>query len=334
MFPMMIGDKRLSDIIIKINLSYLSRLIIDIVEFHDRKHTLWITGIERHFYMTNLCFLEEGADGVAEYTELFEPNKTYIVSGTNNPLIGSTRRKTGLVYDEKMTLHCDPKPFVHVEKPQRITEMWRLLEHEKFTQMCKIVPGRPATEEELLLCHSEQHIQAIRSTATKEPKSGESYYNQHSFEAALYSCGSVIELCDRVMSGDIENGFAVVRPPGHHCAHSKSSGFGFFNNVAVAARCMQNKYGLERVLIVDWDVHHGDGTQAIFEEDPSVLYFSTHRTFMDFYPRSGYVSEVGEGNGIGKTINVAFEKDFYGDGEILAAFSQVLLQSQESLIHS
>jgi histone deacetylase 6 len=142
--------------------------------------------------------------------------------------------------------------------------------------------------------------------------------NQYTLKAARLSAGGVLKMCEKVVEGQLENGFAIVRPPGHHARAAEpmyvptlkfclicDRGFCFFNNVAVAARVIQERYKhINRVLIVDFDIHHGNGTQEIFEDDPSVLYISLHRMEGDYFPGTGHVEEVGIGNGAGYTVNI------------------------------
>jgi acetoin utilization deacetylase AcuC-like enzyme len=151
---------------------------------------------------------------------------------------------------------------------------------------------------------------------------GDTDISPHSVESARAAAGCVLSAVDAVFSGSITNALCVVRPPGHHASAGKGMGFCIFNNVAVGARYAQHKYGAERVLIADWDVHHGNGTQDIFYEDGSVLFFSTHQS--PWYPGTGDISEQGAGPGIGKTINCPFPAGS-GRAQIVDAFQQRLL---------
>lgn len=163
------------------------------------------------------------------------------------------------------------------------------------------------------------------------------YINEHTFRCARLSCGGVIELCDAVCSGKIRNGFAVVRPPGHHAEPDRSMGFCMFNNVAVAVKWIKEKYGgeevpkekrIKKILILDWDVHHGNGTQKAFEEDADVLFISLHRYENgEFYPGSTYgaSASVGSGPGKGFSINIPWPTAGMGDGEYLYAFHHIVM---------
>ena len=140
--------------------------------------------------------------------------------------------------------------------------------------------------------------------------SGESY------RVAKLAAGGALQAVDLVMAGEVENAFAALRPPGHHAVPERAMGFCLINNVAVAARYVQKKYGLERVLIIDWDVHHGNGTQDTFYADPTVFYFSTHQ--WPYYPGSGAANETGSGPGVGTTLNVPLSAgagDFFGGAD-------------------
>ncbi|KAG8439857.1 hypothetical protein GDO86_005867 [Hymenochirus boettgeri] len=154
------------------------------------------------------------------------------------------------------------------------------------------------------------------------------FFHQNSYRCAKLSLGGTLQLVDAVMTGETQNGIALVRPPGHHSQESQGNGFCIFNNVAVAAKYAKKKYGLERILIVDWDVHHGQGIQYIFEEDPSVLYFSWHRyqhkAFWPFLTESEY-NVVGKGKGAGFNINLPWNKVGMGNADYIAVFFHVLL---------
>jgi acetoin utilization deacetylase AcuC-like enzyme len=181
-------------------------------------------------------------------------------------------------------------------------------------------PPRAATPDELALCHTRAYIQTAahdvlsgRSTLS----TGDTNIGKASFDAAIHATGTVLAAVDLVVSGEAGNAFCVVRPPGHHATPDAGMGFCLFNSVAVAARYAQRHHGLSRVLIADWDVHHGNGTQDIFYSDPSVLFFSTHQS--PWYPGTGAADETGEGAGEGATINCPFPAGS-GRERILGAF--------------
>ena len=154
------------------------------------------------------------------------------------------------------------------------------------------------------------------------------YCNAHTSKAALWAAGSVTVLVEEILSGRVRNGVALVRPPGHHAEPACAMGFCIFNNVAIAAQAARERFGVERVLIVDWDVHHGNGIQKAFEHDPGVLYFSAHRFDKgDFYPGGEQADGdfVGIGLGRGATVNVAWNTEGLGDGDYMAAWHRVLM---------
>jgi histone deacetylase 6 len=226
--------------------------------------------------------------------------------------------QTGIVYDVRMTEHRDPYDDDHPECPERLLSIMNAITKSGYDQVCRKVTPRVATKEELLLVHTKELVDAVIESKLEDLPS-DNFVNEYTSQAALLAAGSLIELTERVVTGRLDNGFAIIRPPGHHANEGEASGFCFFNNVAVAARVMQKKHNIQRVLIVDWDVHHGNGTQDIFENDESILFFSSHRG--EFYPNSGQVHDVGVGN----IINVPFTNGTYSDGDIIRVFSSILM---------
>ena len=211
--------------------------------------------------------------------------------------------RTGVVKDRRYMEHVmDPG---HPESPERLREIYLGIEEEemKGRVLSKVKP-RPATREELEMVHSPAYINLIASTAGKPyvRLDGDTSTCAKSYEAALLAAGGLLELIKVVMQGKLNNGFALVRPPGHHAERDRAMGFCIFNNVAIGAHYTIKNFSLQRILIVDWDVHHGNGTQNSFYEDPRVLYFSTHR--YGFYPGTGAATDVGRGRGEGFNVNV------------------------------
>ena len=229
--------------------------------------------------------------------------------------------RTGLVYDERFLLHR--APYDHPENPGRLSAIWNRLEEDGLVPRCRRIAARDATREELLAVHTSDHIDRVEATARREyaQLDPDTYTSRRSADAARLAAGGLVDLTGEVLSGALSNGFAVVRPPGHHAEADRAMGFCLYNNVAVAAQGAR-RAGTERVLIVDWDLHHGNGTQHTFEEDADVLYFSTHQ--YPFYPGTGAIEEVGRGAGRGMTVNLAWPAGM-GDAEYLAAFDRVLL---------
>ena len=169
---------------------------------------------------------------------------------------------------------------------------------------CSPVPPRAATEDEVAACHTRAYIERVKmetAAGRHQLSTGDTAIGPRSLEAALHAAGGVLNAVDMVLAGKARNAFCVVRPPGHHATPDRGMGFCIFNNVAIAARYAQRRHGVERVLIADWDVHHGNGTQEIFYRDPSVFFFSTHQ--FPWYPFTGLETETGDGPGEGTTLN-------------------------------
>ncbi|NWS21392.1 HDA10 deacetylase, partial [Pachyramphus minor] len=227
-------------------------------------------------------------------------------------------------------------PICDIEVPERLSFSYEQLKCYHLVERCVHVPAREGSEEEILLVHSSEHLEVAKSTQTmneEELKRVSENYDAFFFHPNTYRCarlavGATLQLVDAVMSGKGRNGMALVRPPGHHSQRNAANGFCLFNNVAIAAEYAKLKYGLQRILIVDWDVHHGQGTQYIFEEDPSVLYFSWHRyEHQEFWPslKESDYDAVGLGKGKGFNINLPWNKVGMGNSDYLAAFFHVLL---------
>jgi acetoin utilization deacetylase AcuC-like enzyme len=177
--------------------------------------------------------------------------------------------------------------------------------------------------------HDAEYIETVKKDVAggaRELSTGHTLISRDSFDVALWAVGGVLAGCDEVMEGRSRCAFCAVRPPGHHASANRGMGFCIFNNAAVAARYVQKRYGLERVLIVDWDVHHGNGTQDIFYRDGSVFYFSTHQ--WPWYPWTGAADETGKGDGKGTTLNVPLPAGS-GDRELIEAFSGKLRPAME-----
>ncbi|XP_023192584.1 histone deacetylase 4 isoform X3 [Xiphophorus maculatus] len=260
------------------------------------------------------------------------------------------RFTTGLVYDSLMQKHqciCG-NATIHPEHAGRIQSIWSRLQETGLRAQCECIRGRKASQEELQTVHSEAHVQLYGTNPLRQklecsvnpmfvrlPCGGigvdsDTIWNEiHSSTAARLAVGSVVELVFKVATGELKNGFAVVRPPGHHAEESTPMGFCYFNSVAIAAKLLQQRLNVSKILIVDWDVHHGNGTQQAFYADPSVLYLSLHRyDDGNFFPGSGAPDEVGSGAGVGFNVNMAFTGGLeppMGDAEYLAAFRTVVM---------
>jgi acetoin utilization deacetylase AcuC-like enzyme len=226
---------------------------------------------------------------------------------------------TLLLTDDSFYDH-DPGPF-HPETPDRLRAVRQALA-EPPAGAAWAMPGREATREELERVHAPRYLDAIaRVEGRHADLDPDTSVSPGSVRAARLAAGACVELVEQVVSGRAQNGFAFVRPPGHHAESGRAMGFCLFNNVAAAAAHAVRKLGLQRVLIVDWDVHHGNGTQHMFERDPRVLYFSSHR--FPFYPGTGDFDETGEGEGRGYTVNVPLPAGM-GDADFHAVYMRVL----------
>uniref|UniRef100_A0A3B4Y7V2 Histone deacetylase n=1 Tax=Seriola lalandi dorsalis TaxID=1841481 RepID=A0A3B4Y7V2_SERLL len=288
-------------------------------------------------------------------TSLTLPEKT--LSLPPQETSSKPRFTTGLVYDSQMLKHqctCGDNSS-HPEHAGRIQSIWSRLQERGLRGQCESIRGRKATLEELQSVHTERHVLLYGTNPLNRLKldnrklagilsqrmfvmlpcggvgvDNDTIWNEsHTSTASRMAAGSVVELSFRVAKGELKNGFAVVRPPGHHADPSNPMGFCYFNSVAIAAKQLQHKLSVSKVLIVDWDVHHGNGTQEVFYSDSSVLYISLHRyDDGNFFPGSGSPVEVGSGAGEGFNVNVAWTGGLdppMGDAEYLAAFRSVVM---------
>ncbi|KAM4737035.1 histone deacetylase 7 isoform 3-T6 [Anableps anableps] len=279
------------------------------------------------------------------------------LSLTTQDSVSKPRFTTGLVYDSQMLKHqctCGDNSS-HPEHAGRIQSIWSRLQERGLRGQCESIRGRKATLEELQSVHTERHVLLYGTNPLNRLKldnrklagilsqrmfvmlpcggvgvDNDTIWNEsHTSTASRMAAGSVVELSFRVAKGELKNGFAVVRPPGHHADPSNPMGFCYFNSVAIAAKQLQQKLNVSKILIVDWDVHHGNGTQEVFYSDPSVLYISLHRyDDANFFPGSGSPTEVGSGVGEGFNVNIAWTGGLeppMGDAEYLAAFRSVVM---------
>jgi|SRR5581483_7498923 len=234
-----------------------------------------------------------------------------------------TVRMTALLADPVYKQH-DPGRG-HPEQPARYDAAMRALDAAGLTAKLNRIPVRRATMDEIALCHTAAYIHTVETDfaqGARELSTGDTNIGPKSLDIALDAVGGVLNAVDAVMEGHARNAFCIVRPPGHHATSRRGMGFCIFNNVAIAARHAQRRHGAERVLIADWDVHHGNGTQEIFYTDGSVLFFSTHQ--YPWYPGTGAANEAGEGKAKGLIVNYPFPAGS-GRKEIVGVFRERLV---------
>lgn len=259
---------------------------------------------------------------------------------------GDPASRTGLLSGfGPMLLHQTHSP--HPERPARLVAIYDELVEQGLDKRARLVPTRAAAEADITLAHSAGHVRTVSGSYTSDAEAVEAlgmdsdtyFAARDSGYAALLAAGSVVELSTRVAQGELRNALAVTRPPGHHCEGKQAMGFCLINNVCVATHALRQRHGVKRVMILDWDVHHGNGVQEIFERDPAVLYVSLHRYGGGFYPGTGNPRQVGGGygqevdgvpmattdEGRGTSVNVAWSGTGYGDAEYLAAFDRLVM---------
>ncbi len=252
--------------------------------------------------------------------------------------------RTGLVFDERFLSHDtgiqttvvmrsgsfqlapEPHPSA-VYITQRIKQF---LDGSGLTARMQPIAARAASEDELAVYHTRDYIAGVRAHVGGDPMKGDqgkiesdTPLSQGSFDAALYAAGGAMNAVQAVMNGEVGNAYALLRPPGHHATRNRAMGFCVFNNAVIAAHYARNAYGLERIMIVDWDVHHGNGTQDAFYSDPGVLFVSLHQH--NWYPKlAGELEQVGTGAGAGYTVNIPLPAGT-GDRGYRAAFEQLVV---------
>jgi acetoin utilization deacetylase AcuC-like enzyme len=213
-------------------------------------------------------------------------------------------RRTGLLYDERFKLHVTGPG--HPESPERLTAVLRGLEESRLLPQLIPVPAVAAKLEWIEKVHSPKYILSFEEACILdlgELGSADNRISPQSYDVALLAVGGILRAVDMLMEGEIDNAFCAVRPPGHHAEMREALGFCFFNNVAIAARYLQSKWNVGRIGIVDFDVHHGNGTQHTFENDPDVFYYSIHEHPSFSYPGTGREFEKGSDPGMGTTLN-------------------------------
>ncbi len=229
--------------------------------------------------------------------------------------------KLGIVLDKLYFEHDNG--MGHPESQERLFAIVDMLRETRLLEEVVRIEPRDATKEEITLVHDPKYFDLIQSTKGKirvflDPDTSTCPV---SFDAAVKAVGGMLDATDKVMKGEVNIAFPLVRPPGHHAERNRAMGFCLFNNVAVGAAYASKVYGVKRILIVDWDLHHGNGTQNMFYDSSEVLYFSTHQ--YPYYPGTGSVNEIGVQNGFGYTINVPIHPGM-GDKEYIKIFFEIL----------
>ncbi|XP_076798103.1 histone deacetylase 9 isoform X13 [Arvicanthis niloticus] len=329
-------------------------------QIHMNKPTLLESSHTRALSVHQARLAAVGIDGLEKHGLLSRTHSSPATSMSPHPAADCPRQPasaTGIAYDPLMLKHqciCG-NSTTHPEHAGRIQSIWSRLQETGLLNKCERIQGRKASLEEIQLVHSEHHSLLYGTSPLDGQKldprtllgddsrkffsslpcgglgvDSDTIWNElHSSGAARMAVGCVIELASKVASGELKNGFAVVRPPGHHAEESAAMGFCFFNSVAITAKYLRDQLNISKILIVDLDVHHGNGTQQAFYADPSILYISLHRYDEgNFFPGSGAPNEVGVGLGEGYNVNIAWTGGLdppMGDVEYLEAFRTVVM---------
>jgi acetoin utilization deacetylase AcuC-like enzyme len=229
--------------------------------------------------------------------------------------------KVGSVYHSIYLKHNTGQ---HIENASRLEAIGSYLKQSGLNRQLVFIEPRAASIKQVASVHNEQYISVIKAIAQEGGGwlDADTVMSPNSYEAAMYAAGGGISATEAVMNGEVDSAFALVRPPGHHATPERGMGFCLFNNVAISAKYALDEYGLERILIIDFDVHHGNGTQDVFFNDPTVLYISIHQ--LPLYPGTGNLTEIGNGAGEGATINIPLLAGG-GDAEYQQVFDQIVV---------
>jgi len=238
-----------------------------------------------------------------------------------NPPLDPVRFAPGYVYDP---IYLEHDTGAHPESAQRLDAIISDLDWKGIRKQCKNIPARPATMDELTTVHQSEYIARVEEYCRRGGGwwDADTRMSINSYKAALYAAGGSIAAVDAVLKGEVPCAYALIRPPGHHATANNAMGFCIFNNVAVAANCALKTYKMERVLILDFDVHHGNGTQEAFEHNPYVLYISMHQ--YPLFPGTGHLAETARGTGAGTAINIPLPAGC-GDGEYKQVFDEIVV---------
>jgi acetoin utilization deacetylase AcuC-like enzyme len=229
---------------------------------------------------------------------------------------------TGIVWDKVYLEHRTDD--AHPEHPHRLRSLYQRLQEPQLRRRFISLSPTAATDDEILMVHSPAYLAQVKATAALPTAvlSGDTFTCSQSFRVATLAVGGVLEAIRQVVLGRLAHALVLARPPGHHAEQTRAMGFCIFNNVAIGARVAQNQLGIKRVLVVDWDIHHGNGTQHIFERDPSVYFFSSHQ--FPHFPGTGHLTETGLGPGEGSSMNLPLKRGC-GDGEFIALYQRLLI---------
>lgn len=235
--------------------------------------------------------------------------------------MGHEKEKIGIVYDSDYLIHTQGQ---HPERKERLEHIIAGLEQDSLMDQVEMLRPKPADPEEIALIHDRDYIRSIDEACRSGKKflDLDTYIVPESYRVALLSAGGVLTGLEKVMAGSPRKVFSLNRPPGHHAERSRAMGFCLFNNVAIAAAAAGRDFGLQRIAIMDWDVHHGNGTQHAFEDKSEVLFISTHQS--PAYPGTGGMKETGRGDGEGFTVNIPLPAGC-GDAEYALFFDQVII---------
>jgi acetoin utilization deacetylase AcuC-like enzyme len=232
---------------------------------------------------------------------------------------------TGIVFDPFFLKHDQ---HGHPESAKRLESIFTGLEAKGLLEKITQIKSRPAEIDEVRVCHTNEYIEYVKEFCEKSGGylDPDTYSNQDSFMAAETAVGSSIDLTKAVINGKLKNGFALLRPPGHHALANRSMGFCLFGNIAIAAKVALNQSGVNKVAIVDFDVHHGNGTQALVGDDPNILFISSHQ--YSFYPGTGNVREIGNGEAEGTVVNIPLQAGV-GDNGFKIVYEKIVIPSLE-----
>ncbi len=236
--------------------------------------------------------------------------------------------KTGFVYHDFYLEHKTGPG--HPERPERLSHLITHLKNSPvWNSLIRIEPDK-ADIRWVETIHPSSYIESIKNACDPVQLNyldSDTVVSEHSYDVALFAVGGALKACDAVMQGKVDNAFCAIRPPGHHAEPARAMGFCLFNNVAIAARFLQQAYGLSKICIIDWDVHHGNGTQNAFYEDPTVFYISVHQH--PLYPGTGRADERGKGAGEGTTLNFPSPPG-YGDAEYIRIFEEKIVPAVQN----